>query len=115
MDAFSAFRMNYVKHNPDAEGFDEIDLEEMFRAGFASHRQVVWHDSTERAKQGKTIVTYDGKGGTCEIYYTGGGIAEGSWAYAEDLFNEDMMDTVLEREAELAAWFEEEARRQINK
>ena len=107
-DAFDAFYAQWKAQNPQADQYLPFDLQEFFVAGIEAARETCWHSPDEIASLGKTIIAHDPESGEMEVSYCGGQIDRGFWAYAEEVFSEEMLMTIHEREAELAAWFAEE-------
>lgn len=105
-DAFQAYYSYWAEKTPHSSEYLPFDLFEFFKAGIEAFKELVWHESSEDPGYGKTIVAHDASGGDVEISYGGGKINRGKWAYADEIFDTDSMETVHEREVEIAAWLE---------
>ena len=110
-DAFDMFFKAWKEDNPQAEEYLPFDLQDFFLAGMEAFREVIWHSALMQPESRKTIVAWSE--GDCEISYGGGQVLSGHWAYASDLFSEEMMDELIERETEIAAWQEAEKRQEF--
>ena len=107
-DAFDAFYTNWRRQNPQNDQYLPFDLQDFFIAGLEFAKESCWHTADETPSLGKTILAHEPESGRTELSYCGGQIDRGFWAYAEEVFSEEMLMTIHEREAELAAWFAEE-------
>ena len=106
IDAFQTFYKYWEEKTPHSSEYLPFDLLDFFKAGIEAARELTWHNAEEDPGYGKTVVAHDVDGGDMEVSYGGGRIERGKWAYAEEIFSTEMMETVREREADLAAWLE---------
>jgi len=111
IDAFQAYYQVWKGNNPQCREYIPFDLQDFFMAGAEAYKEIIWYPASELAERGESIFVYEPHTGECYISYGGGPIDHGFWTYAKNIFSEEIMETIRERDSDLAAWFEEEERR----
>ena len=113
--AFRQFYDSWREQNPhEAREYMPFDVQDFFYAGYEAYRDAVWHTHEEVAEEGQVIIIYNPCNCTLSVSYGGGQVDCGEfWAYARSLFSEEMMEVMMEREASLRAFLEEEKVRRM--